>query len=41
AEWLLMAESLRSSGWRVVPVIAGVDLAELWPRLLANPRVGR
>jgi uncharacterized protein (DUF58 family) len=41
AEWLLIAEALRSNGWRVVAVAAGDELTTLWPELLASARVSR
>jgi uncharacterized protein (DUF58 family) len=41
AEWLMIAETLRSNGWRVVPVAAGAELTDLWPELLASARLGR
>lgn len=34
--WQTTAESLRASGWRVLPVQAGDELAELWPTLLTT-----
>lgn len=36
AAWQSTAESLRASGWRVLPVEAGDELAELWPTLLTT-----
>lgn len=39
--WQATADSLRSSGWRVVPAERGVDLAELWPTLLSVRAVAR
>jgi hypothetical protein len=32
--WQSAADSLRASGWRVVPAESGSHLAELWPALL-------
>ncbi len=34
--WRSTADSLRASGWRVLPVEAGDELVELWPTLLTT-----
>ena len=39
--WQATADSLRAAGWRVVPAEQGVDLAELWPRLLSVRAVAK
>jgi uncharacterized protein (DUF58 family) len=36
AAWQSSAETLRATGWRVVPAEAGDDIAELWPSLLSR-----
>jgi uncharacterized protein (DUF58 family) len=41
ADWRVIADSLRGSGWRVVVVQHGDTLANLWPELLATGRVHR
>jgi uncharacterized protein (DUF58 family) len=41
AAWQATADSLRAAGWRVVSAEQGVDLAELWPRLLSVRAVAK
>jgi uncharacterized protein (DUF58 family) len=39
--WQATADSLRAAGWRVVSAEQGVDLAELWPRMLSVRAVAK